>query len=108
MSRVFLVTPVPEGSDLRPAEAYGTLIRVNRRYLNADELDGDKLPRFFQQQLQQAAEQFNPETDYLLLGQVDHLQMVAFAAMLAIEHGRFRVLRWDRRERAYYPALVSP
>lgn len=94
--------------DLDPALKYGPVEFVNDRFVFADETVGDlnELPPAFLNNMAGAVERFAPETDYLLICPGDHLQYVALAAMLGYAYDWFQVLRWDRRERAYYPVTI--
>lgn len=96
-----------DGVDVSPALIYGEIIAVNQRYVYPDELDGDgMMPQDFQDKIDLCARAFNPLEDFLLL-QGDDVQLVALAAALAVAHRWFRALRWDRKELAYIPVLIS-
>lgn len=94
--------------DLSAAERYGNLRFINRRrFLYADEINCDgSFPCDVQDMLEAAASDFNPERDYLLIVG-DHLQLLQITALLAKRHGQFRVLRYDRKEQAYYSAILG-
>jgi len=110
---VFVVHPVRD--DISQALRFGELRYVTKGYVYGDELDntyeespniGDWcLPADDRQALYAAAAGFNPSVDYLLIAG-DHLQLVAFVAMLAAR-GSFRVLRFDRKISDYIPVLIS-
>ena len=95
--------------DLGPAQRYGELKFINMRYVYPDELErtplGDGIPAEFVQNMRAHLAQFNPLTDYLLICG-DHLQLVAFAAMLGEAFKQFRVLRWDRQANGYVPVMI--
>lgn len=102
---VFVVNEITD--DISAAEQWGPIRYVNHRYINGDELDDkNRIPQEFEQNMLNAAQQFNPDADYLLIVG-DHLQIVAFSVILAGEKPHFNVLRWDRREKAYYPVRIE-
>jgi hypothetical protein len=104
---VFAVHPINNpGVDLSAALRWGGIVYVNDRYINGDELNGQHLPPEFLRNMQNAANRFIPGTDYLLIAG-DHLQLVQMSAYLGMAHAYFRVLRWDRREQAYFPAQID-
>lgn len=101
---VFVVHEV-EG-DVTDAQRFGEIRYVNHRYINADELDGERLPTQFVQNMLNAAIDFNNRSDFVLITG-DHLQLIAFTSMLVPGRRFYRVLRWDRREKAYFPAMIE-
>lgn len=108
---VFVVHPIHnDGVNIEDAKRFGEIRYVNDRYVYGDEitLDGD-LPPTFDRTLRGSALDFNHETDFLLIAG-DHLQLLAFSAMLgalreSYDKG-FRVLRWSRDAKAYMPVRI--
>lgn len=93
--------------DISAALKWGDVRYVNHRYINGDELaDGNRIPVEFEENMSKAAQEFKCGQDYLLICG-DHLQLLAFASMLAQDCPYYRVLRWDRREQAYYPVEIG-
>ena len=85
---------------------WGVLHPINQRFIYPDELERDgSLPGAFIHHMESAARRFNPNTDYLVLSG-DQLQVAAFSAILSHHHGWFNVLRFERREAAYFPVLI--
>lgn len=102
---VFVVNRTDD--DISAAEKWGTVRYVNHRYINGDEITPDRrIPIEFEEHMAQAAKAFNIREDYLLICG-DHLQLLAFASMLARDHAYYKVLRWDRREKAYFPVEIG-
>jgi len=104
MSTVWAVNPTND--DISDAERYGEIRYVSAKYLFADEIDDERIPSPTDYSIDEAARRFNSERDYLLIVG-DHLQLVAMAAKLSRYHSKFRVLRYDRKERAYFPVVVT-
>lgn len=102
-SKVLVVHKVQD--DLTPAENFGQLIFVNSRYVYGDEIE-DELPKQFRDRLVEAVRGFRPDDDYLLIVG-DHLQVVTMSALLARAYKRFRVLRYDRQLKGYFPVLID-
>lgn len=103
---VHVVTPVnPEIA--APAREYGDLYFINTRFVYGDEIEDQQLPFTFDRNMRQAASEFRPDADYLLIAG-DWLQLVAYAALLATLHREFRVLRWDRKAEGYLTVKVKP
>lgn len=105
MARVYVVHPTD--NNISAASQYGPVCYITHRYVYGDEIDAANLmPIDFVQRLEKAAEEFNPEEDYFcLVG--DHLQIVAFTAMLAARYDSFRVLRYDREAAGYLEVLIQ-
>lgn len=103
--RVFVVHPTPQ-NDLKPAENFGELEYINRRYVYGDEIDEGMLPSDVADRLVDAVRRFRPDLDYLLIAG-DHLQIVTIAAYLARAHKRYQVLRFDREAGGYIPVWVD-
>lgn len=102
---VYAVNPTRD--DISSAYSYGPVKFINPRYIYGDEIeDSGLLPERFRKAMHASANQFDPDRDYLLIVG-DHLQFLAFAAMLANRHPYFMVLRYDRNERAYIPIRVE-
>lgn len=101
--------------DTAPALQYGDIVHVNMRYVYGDEVENEQMPTPVYEALRKAAAEFIPSKDYLLIVG-DHLQLVAFAAMLGRRAGMpnpeapyyktFRVLRWDKKAEGYIPVWV--
>lgn len=104
--------------DISPALLFGQIRYINHRYVNGDELeqtmvtskDGLEwgnwtLPAAFDRNLRDAALSFNSHEDYLLIAG-DHLQLLAFTAILSSWYPAFSVLRYDRRMNEYIPVLL--
>lgn len=101
--------------DTSAALQYGDIKHINLRYVYGDEIENERMPREVYDALQRVAVTFNRRTDYLLIVG-DHMQLVAFAALLGrwqtevdleISPGAmFRVLRWDRKAEGYIPCWV--
>lgn len=104
MTTVFAVHRVKE--DVSPAEAYGSVRYVNSRYVYPDETVNNRIPANVQTKLEKAVDEFDPDHDYVLIAG-DHLQLIAFAALLANRWGDFKVLRFDREAGGYYPLTIT-
>lgn len=103
--KVWVVHRVVE--NLKPAKNFGELVFINHRYVYVDEIgNNDQLPPNFWNPLAEAARDFNPKTDYLLIVG-DHLQIIILSAMLARVHKRFQVLRYDRQAAGYFPVVID-
>ena len=128
---VFIVHPVRD--DLSPALKFGDFRFINQRYINADELDRAPpyytrsytdfapdlvdplaittveytwtIPHSFNRNMSDAALDFVPATDYLLIAG-DHLQIVAMTGVLFSWFPSFSVLRYDRRINEYIPVRL--
>lgn len=99
MSTVWLVHPVKH--DMTAVKNYAPKIRhVNRRFVYTDEIYGDRVPMSFRTHLHEAADEFRPDTDYVMLAG-DPVQLVLFVAILLKRHGRISTLRWDRLVEGY-------
>lgn len=104
---VFFLHPVsPTVNDVSGALEYGDRsCYVTSDYVFPDQIENEQMPHNVTVLMQEAADRFDPETDYLtIVG--DHLQLVAFSGLLMQRHGRFRALRWDRDARGYLPVWV--
>lgn len=105
---VYMVNmPEEKRLDLSAALLYGDVRYVNHKYVFGDEIDDERLPPAFVQNMERCVDEFDPDCDYLLIAG-DHLQLVAFTAMLAAKFSYFKVLRYDRHERAYIPVRIEP
>lgn len=104
MSLVYLVNLVND--NITKAESFGDIKNINYRYIYGDEIDNETIPHVVEEQMRKCANEFDPLNDYLLIAG-DHLQLVAFAAMLATRCEFFRVLRWDRRAEGYIPVRID-
>lgn len=97
----------PARIDLSSAGRFGSFEYVNDHYVYADQIRPDgSLPAEQQKRLVEAADDFNPATDYLLIAG-DHLQIVAFAALLGKRWGTFRVLRYSNSSQTYFEAKIE-
>lgn len=94
--------------DISPAAQYGRVRYVNGRYVHADECDEatGEIPLGFLARMEEAVVSFDPATDYLVIVG-DHLQVAILAAMLGARYDRFRLLRYDRQARGYFPVTVD-
>lgn len=104
--KVWVVSNVAD--DIAAAGEFGELTYINHRYVYPDELVGmtNRLPTQFLFNLRDAAKRFNPLFDYVLLAG-DNVQTVTLVSMLAVRLPYFRVLRWDRKVRAYIPIAIE-
>ena len=109
---VWCVHPIK--GDLRPAEAYGKIRYVNTRYIYPDDLEEAEYdqktyfpPQAVEKLYVQAAQQFQPNTDYLLIAG-DHLQLLMFTGELCAMWSKFKVLRYDRQEQGYIAVELNP
>lgn len=107
MSTVWAVHDVRD--DISPALGFGPIRFINDRYVNGDELEQDELgwciPHMFRRRMHDAATKFNPDHDYLLIAG-DHLQLLAFTAILFGQFNSIFVLRYDRRMNEYIPVRL--
>lgn len=99
---VFAVHPDRNGHDLSPVLQYGDIRYVNSRYVYGDEIENCRLPYAFDDALDAAACDFDPDQDFLLI-MGDTVQLVAFVFKLTVAHdGRhIRALRWDKKAAGY-------
>lgn len=98
--------PHPVKDDLSTALVYGQLRYITDRFVYADEISDElEIPNYFLDRYKSAAQQFDPENDYMLLAG-DHLQMVLFSAALSSFHSKFRLLRYDRIARGYFEVEI--
>lgn len=91
--------------DTSQASVYGELSYINGRYIYSDEIEKGGLPEKFLSNLERAVDQFEPDHDFVLIAG-DHLQLIAFSAMLSARWGRFKVLRFDRQAGGYFPVTI--
>lgn len=99
--------------DIAPALQYGELRYINRFFIHGDELESGfepfpldwTIPADFKSKMEAAADAFNPDEDYLLIAG-DHLQLVAFTAILFTRFRSILVLRYDRKLEGYIPVRV--
>lgn len=105
MSTVFVVNTTRD--DITDAARYGKVRYVNISYVFPDETSDDgRLPQDALDNMDRCADEFRPELDFLLIVG-DHVQLIAFSAKLAIRYSYFNVLRYDRKEHAYYPVKID-
>lgn len=85
---------------------WGTVVPVNYRFIFPDELGKDgSLPPAFINSMERCARNFRPGVDYVVLSG-DQLQIAAFCSILSHRHGWYNVLKYERREKAYFPAMI--
>jgi hypothetical protein len=97
----------PARIDLSTAGRFGSFEYVNDHYVYADQIRPDgSLPAEQQKNMEEAAADFNPVTDFLLIAG-DHLQIVAFAALLGKRWGTFKVLRYSNSSQSYFEAKIT-
>lgn len=110
---VFVLHPVKD--DLTAALSFGELKYLHTSYIFPDQLEprgswgqGFRtfgLPVSWYAKMEEHARAFEPEKDFLLMVG-DHLQLLAFAALLAAWNEVFAVLRYDRDSGQYLPIDV--
>lgn len=104
MPKVFIPNMVRQ--DLTAARQWGELRFVNEKYVYPDELqENGRLPQDTSRLLHEAAQEFDPYEDYLLIVG-DHWQVVEMSALLGRMYEFFKVLRWDRQAEGYVPATI--
>lgn len=103
---VYIVSKINITFDISSAREYGEFKFVNERFVYGDELNGDKLPASVVINTHNVLRKFNPDIDYLMIIG-DHLQLLLAAVFLTKEFGKFRVLRWDRMAKGYFPVELS-
>ncbi len=97
----------PARIDLSSAGRYGRFEYVNDHYVYADQIRPDgSLPAEQKKNMEEAAEDFDPAIDYLLIAG-DHLQIVAMAALLGKRWGTFKVLRYSNSSQTYFEAKIE-
>lgn len=109
---VFVVNHVSD--DISKAVAFGALRYINSKYVFGDELeksvppfsDDWALPPDHLSNMEQAAGEFNPDEDFLLIVG-DHLQLLAFTAILFTRFNTAMVLRYDRKIQDYIPVRLN-
>ena len=103
--RVFIVHHLRD--DISPASEYGVFNYINSKYVYSNDvkMSGGGLPKKVLENIEMAAEDFDPENDYVLIAG-DHLQIIAFTVALSIRYDRFTVLRWDRAIAGYFPVVI--
>lgn len=108
MAKIWVVTRMERlTQDLSPLLNFGEIRFVNSRFVYGDELDEhDGIPDQLWDPLVEAAEEFDPDKDFLAIAG-DHLQVVQMAALLARKGESFRVLRYDRVAEGYFPVLIE-
>lgn len=103
--RVLILHPVPS-VDISDAARYGRFHYASTSgYLFADEVDNLQVPEQLLKDLKAAAIDFHPVHDYLLIAG-DHVQLALMSALLANRYPFFKLLRYDRRHRAYFPVEI--
>lgn len=97
----------PAKIDLSTAGTYGRFEFVNDHYIYGDQIRSDgSLPPDKKDAMVEAATDFDPATDYLLIAG-DHLQLIAFAALLGRRYGTFKVLRFSNTSQSYFEAKIE-
>lgn len=97
----------PAKIDISSAGRYGRFEYVTDHYVYADQIRPDgSLPPDAQAALAEAAADFDPATDYLLIAG-DHLQLIAMAALLGRRYGTFKVLRFSNTSQSYFEAKIE-
>jgi hypothetical protein len=91
--------------DTTPALQYGDIRYINVRYVYGDEIENKRLPAVNMEALAQAADEFNPMKDFVLLVG-DWLQLAQFLYMLGARHPGVCVLRWDKKAEGYIPCWL--
>lgn len=92
--------------DIADAKRWGDIRYVNVRYVYSDEIEDERIPQEFLNNMVRCAREFKQDSDFLLI-QGDHLQLIQFATLLTQRFGWFRALRWERRELAYLPVRLG-
>ena len=112
MPTVWVLHPVRE--DISAAAQHGTVRYIvdadvegrNGRYVYGDELTEDGLlPVEVTKRLREAAINFEDHDLLLIAG--DHLQLVQMTYFLTLQWSQFKVLRYDRDAKGYWPAVIS-
>ena len=103
MSRVFIA--YDDGHfNLKSANEFGKIITVFKDEPFTDEMD-DLLPQVHRR-ARKVLEDFDPDTDYLCpIGPTLSASICIF--ILSRKFPRFKTLRWDRFDRAYYVVEMS-
>jgi hypothetical protein len=102
---VYAVNSPPPDMDITPAKQYGDIRYISMHYVYGDEIDNRRLPALNLDALQLAADNFDPEHDFvLLIG--DWLQLAAFLKLLGARHHSICVLRWDKKAEGYLPVWL--
>lgn len=117
--------------DITPARKFGGVVYINKFYIHGDELEVGRqiatssvtsfdsnnapelvtmandwvIPTGYRLNMERAALSFDPTRDFLLISG-DHLQLLAFTAILTARHGTFMVLRYDRQLNDYIPVRL--
>lgn len=94
--------------DTSAALQYGDIRHINMRYVYGDEIVDEKMPDNVRNELLTAAQEFDPNQDYVLICG-DHLQLVTFMAALGRVHGKtglIHVLRYDKKAQGYIPVWI--
>lgn len=88
---------------------FGEPYFINHDYIYNDQImesEGEIPPKMLEA-MERCADRFKPDKDYLLIVG-DHLQIIAFSAMLSRRYDYFSVLRWDRIDKYYFPVRIIP
>jgi hypothetical protein len=91
--------------DTSAAIQYGDIRYINVRYVYGDEIDNKRIPAINTFALSQAADDFEPERDFVLLAG-DWLQLAQFMMMLGARYSSVCVLRWDKKAEGYLSVWV--
>ncbi len=110
MSKVYLVQEIPvirfhedpemigqPKVDITPALQYGKIVTMHKRLAQMQFSPG---PLIFE--IREKLKDFNPEKDYILnYGDPNIIQAVG--SILAIKYKKYKTLKFDRRQKTYYP-----
>jgi hypothetical protein len=109
MAKVYLVQEVPiikysnnpeeigkPKLDITPALKYGEIVVISKRLAQMQFSPGPLIL-----EIKEKLKDFNPEEDYVLnYGDPNIIQSVG--SILAIRFKKYKTLKWDRRQEAYY------
>lgn len=106
-STLWLVHPTKH--DLSALSQWGRVRYTgNLGYVFSDMIKEDgSVPHGFRTNIRNAAREFNPDTDYLVLTG-DPIQLALFTTQLVAFFGQFRALRWNNESGGYVEALIEP
>ena len=104
MSKVYLVQEIPVDRetgqprvDITPALQYGEIVIMHKRLAQMQFSPGPLII-----EIKEKLKDFNPEEDYILnYGDPNIIQAVG--SILAIKYKKYKTLKYDRRQKSYYP-----
>ena len=102
VKRVF-ITQTEDHRDFSAARTYGTLVPLVAKEQFPDNYDMIRVRMIMERKLKT----FDPARDSLLLSGDPILMVAASAAICAQGVTHFRCLKWDKRERGYFPVTVT-